>query len=42
MKVVDEFNYRNAKEILVGKNPKILKEISNILNNPTVLPNVKK
>jgi len=34
MKVVSEFNYRNAKEILEKKSPYILKEIYDILNDP--------
>ena len=34
MKIVEEFNYRNAKEILEKKYPKILNEIFDILNNP--------
>jgi len=34
MKVVGEFNYRNAKEILEGTYPEILKEILDILNDP--------
>jgi len=34
MKIVDEFNYRNAREILERKYPEILKEIYDILNNP--------
>jgi len=34
MKVVDEFSYRNAKEILEKKHPEILKEIFEILNDP--------
>lgn len=34
MKVVDKFNYRNAKEILMSKYPDISKEILKILNDP--------
>jgi len=34
MKVVGEFNYRNAKEILERAYPEILKEILDILNYP--------
>ena len=34
MKIVGEFNYRNAKEILEKKCPKILNEIFDILNDP--------
>lgn len=34
MKIVGEFNYRNAKEILEKKYLKILNEIFDILNNP--------
>jgi len=34
MKVVYEFNYRNAREILEKKSPNILKEIYDILNDP--------
>jgi hypothetical protein len=34
MKVVGEFNYRNAKEILEKKYPNILNEILSILNDP--------
>ena len=34
MKIVSEFNYRNAKEILEKKSPNILKEIYDILNDP--------
>ncbi len=34
MRIVGEFNYRNAKEILEKKTPKILNEIFEILNNP--------
>ena len=33
MKVVGEFNYRHAREILERKNPNILKEVISILNN---------
>ena len=33
VKIVGEFNYRNAKEILKGKTPKILEEIYAILND---------
>jgi len=34
MKIVDEFNYRHAREILERKKPELLKEIISILNNP--------
>ena len=34
MKVVNQFSYRNAKEILERKHPEILKEILDILNDP--------
>src|SRR3989338_7077016 len=33
MKIVDEFNYRNAKEILAKAYPQILEEIYSILND---------
>lgn len=35
MKVINKYNYRNAKEILEKKYPKILKETLNILNDST-------
>jgi len=34
MKVVSEFSYRNAREILEKKYPEILEEIHDILNDP--------
>ena len=33
MRIIDEFNYRNAKEIIQQNNPELLKELYNILNN---------
>ncbi len=33
MKISSEFNYRNAKEIILQYNPKLLNEIYEILNN---------
>lgn len=33
MKVVEEFNYRNAKEIIQQNNPRLLKELYEILSN---------
>ena len=35
MKIVSEFNYRNAKEIIQQLNPSLLNEIYYILNNDT-------
>ena len=34
MKVVNEFDYRNAKSIIEKINPRILEEIYSIINNP--------
>lgn len=33
MKIVEEFNYRNAKEIILQNNPELLKEIYELLKN---------
>ncbi len=33
MKIISEFNYRNAKEIIKQLNPILLDEIYNLLNN---------
>lgn len=41
MKIVSEFNYRNAKEIIQQNNPELLKEIYNILNDEDNRLNLK-
>ncbi len=41
MKIVEEFNYRNAKEIIQQNNPDLLKELYETLNNISINLDIK-